>query len=167
MIGRVWQGFRDDKLNRLWRGFSYFGGPLILDTLATHFFQSWQPGEPPTISVYFAERSTAPLELQAAIAAYAIPVNELTGLSFMRIHAKLMELEKTMTGTGAKAAKYELRRDTIQLWQSGPAALRPPVSPSVLKSADIPASGTEGITVAAPQPTDDGITVPKKLGEPG
>ena len=163
VIGRVWQGFHDDELNRLWRGFAYFGGPLILDTLATHFFQSWQPGEPPTISVYFAERSTAPLELQTAIATYAVPVNEVTGLAFMRIHAKLMEIEKTMAGTGAKAAKDELRRETIRLWQSGPAPLRKPAPLPSERPPQMPVSQTDQITTVTPD-ANHGIDISRTSG---
>lgn len=125
VIGRGhWTGFENHELDRLWKAFAYFGGGVVLDSLVNAFLGAWRPGQPATLAIYFQEGCQAPLEMQAAIAVHAIPVNEETDRAFTQLHAQLQEIEKTMPSSEAMAAMNELKRETIRLWRVGPLAMR-------------------------------------------
>jgi hypothetical protein len=114
----VRNGFRDNQLDRLWMTFGFHGGVPVVDAVVDIFYSSWRPGEPATIGVYFRDGCQIPLEMQAVIAAYSIPVTEETNRKSQEIHARLPEIEAMMRPGQAKAAMDQLRRDTVRLWHS-------------------------------------------------
>jgi len=123
-------GLGEEQLDRLWMAFAYFGGAPILDSLVDVFLAAWRPGEPATVGVYFREGSSAPLEMQAAIAAHLIPDSEDTKRAFMRMHLQLREIEALGPRAGAAVAKDRLMVETVHLWGCGSTARHTSQQPS-------------------------------------
>lgn len=111
----LWHGFHDDGVRALWAAFGYFGGPIVLEAIVDVFYKTWQPTEPATIGVYFRQNCPASLEMQAAIAAHSIPINEATNRAFVKA-------QSATSGEESASAGDEVKRALIRLWQSAHSA---------------------------------------------
>jgi hypothetical protein len=67
--------FRNDELARLWHYLGLAAPTADLVQFVDSFIAAWQPGTPPTLSVYLSETAPVPLDMQALVAQYFLANN--------------------------------------------------------------------------------------------